>query len=67
MDKDIARDAHSDITVGNVTRDIHIHCDVTMNSDMAVCKYHGITMHNDVAINLFHYVLLCLFMLFYYG
>ncbi len=41
-----------------------------------ICTYHGITMHNDIAMasqcimNLFHYVLLCLFILFdyvYYG
>ncbi len=30
--------------VGNgVARDIH--CDVTMSNDIAMCSYHGITMH----------------------
>ncbi len=39
------------ITMGNdVARDIH--CDATMNV--------YITMHNDIAMNLFYYVLLCL-------
>ncbi len=38
---------HYDITVGN---------DNTMSSDIAMSTYHGITMHNDVAMNL----LLCI-------
>ncbi len=63
MGNEIARHAHCDITLGTgVTRDIH--CDVTMSNDVDMCTY-GITMHNDVAMNLFYYVLLCLFMLFY--
>ncbi len=65
MGNDIARDTHCDITMGNdVTRDNHY--DVTMSNDIAICTY-GITIHNDVAVNHFYYVLLCLFMLFYYG
>ncbi len=67
MGNGIARHAHCDITIGNdVTGNIH--CDVTMNNDIAMCIYHGITMHNGIDLNLyFYYVLLCLFMLFYYG
>ncbi len=51
----------------NVTRDFH--CHVTVSNDNAVYTYHDITMHNDVAMNIFYYVLLalCQFMLFYYG
>ncbi len=42
------------ITMGNnIARDIH--CDITVGNDIAVCTY-GITMHNDVAMNLFCYV-----------
>ncbi len=45
------------------------HCDVTMNNTVAMCTYHGITMHNDIAMNLFYYVFsaLCLIVLFYMG
>ncbi len=35
-----------------------IHCDVTMGSEVAMCTYHGMGMHNDVAMGLFFYVLL---------
>ncbi len=53
--KDIAREAHCEITMGN---DIYrnIHCDVTMSNDIAKCIYHVITICNDVAVNLFCYV-----------
>ncbi len=30
-------------------------CDVTM-SNVGMCTYHGITMHNDLAMDLFYYV-----------
>ncbi len=30
----------------------HIYCDVTMSNDIVMCTYHGITMHNDIAVNL---------------
>ncbi len=50
-DNDIVRDTHY-VTMGNdVTRDIL--CDVTMSKDIAMCTYHGITMHNGIAMNLF--------------
>ncbi len=66
MANDVTRDTHCDITMGNdVTREIH--CDITMSNDISVCTYLGNKMHNDVAMNLVSYVLLCLFMLFYYG
>ncbi len=46
-----------EIIIGNnVARDIH--CDVTMSNSIAICTYHGITMHNDVTMNLF--ILLCI-------
>ncbi len=63
MGNDIARDAHCEITMGNdVARCIH--CDVTLSND-AMCTYYGITMHNDVVMNLFYYVFsaLCLIMI----
>ncbi len=54
-DNDIIRDTYY-VTMGNdVTRDIL--CDVTMSKDIAMCTYHGITMHNGIAMNLFFYVL----------
>ncbi len=66
MGNDVTRDTHCDITMGNdVTKEIH--CDITMSNDISVCTYLGNKMHNDVAMNLVSYVLLCLFMLFYYG
>ncbi len=41
--------------IGNyVTRDIH--CDITMSNDIVMYTYDGITMHNDVAMNLFYYI-----------
>ncbi len=46
----VARDAHCDITTGDATRDIH--CDVTMINDFVMCTYHGMTMHNAVAMKL---------------
>ncbi len=53
MANDVTRNIHCDITVGNgVTRNIH--CDVTMSNNIAMCTY-GIIMHNDIAINVFHY------------
>ncbi len=63
MGNDISRDAHCEITVGNdIARDIH--CDVTMSNNVAMCTY-CITMDNDVAMNLFYYVVfaLCLIMI----
>ncbi len=65
MGNDIARDAYCDITIGN-SRNRDIHCDVTISNDVAVCTY-VIATHNNVDMNLFYYILLCLFMLFYYG
>ncbi len=46
-----------------------IYCDVTMSNDSTMCTYHGITMHNNIAMNLFYYVLsaIYLILLFYYG
>ncbi len=63
---DIARDTHCEIMMGNdVAKDIH--CDVIMSNDIAMCTctYHGITMHNAIAMNLFYYVFstLCLIMI----
>ncbi len=58
MDHDIAKDAPLWHQAGNdVTRDIH--CNITIVNDVAMCIYHGITMHNNIARNLFCYVLLC--------
>ncbi len=57
-----------DITMGNdVSRDVH--CNVTIINGVDMCIYHGITMHNDIAMNIFYYVFsaLCLIVLFYYG
>ncbi len=36
-----------------------------MSNDFAMCTYHGITMHNAVAMKLFYYVFtaLCLIMI----
>ncbi len=47
--------------VNAVARDIH--CDITMSSDIAMCTYHGITMHNDVAMNLFYYIFSALYLI----
>ncbi len=54
------------VTLQNVI--IYIHCDVIMSNGIAMCTYYGITMHIDVAMNLFYYVFLalCLYVLFYY-
>ncbi len=63
MANNVARDAHCEIIMGNdIAKDIH--CDVTMSNDIAMCTY-GITMHNDLAMNLFYYVFpaLCLMMI----
>ncbi len=62
MGHDVARDIHSDMGNGiasdahcenimghDVARDIH--CDVTMSNNVAMCTYHGITMHIDVPMN----------------
>ncbi len=40
-----------------------------MSSGIAMCTYHDITMHNDVAMKFFYYVFsaLCLIVLFCYG
>ncbi len=65
MGIDIARDFHCEITMGN-----DVHCDVTMSNGIDMCIYHGITMNNDITMNLFYYVFsaLCLIVLFYrYG
>ncbi len=47
----------------------NINCDVTMSNSIVMCTYHGITMHNDIAMNLFYYVFsaICLIVLFHYG
>ncbi len=48
--------------MGNeVARDIH--CDITMSNYLAICTYHGITMHNDVAMNLFYYLFSALYLI----
>ncbi len=50
--------------MGNdIARDIH--CDATMSNGFAMCTYHGITMQNDIAMNLFYYVFsaLCLILI----
>ncbi len=69
MCNDVDRDTNCDITMGDyVTGDIY--CDVTMRNDIAmwILLYHDVTtIHTDVAMNLFYYVLLCLSMLFYYA
>ncbi len=44
MGNDVARDAH---------------CDVTMFSGIAVCRYHAITMHKGIHMTICYYVLLC--------
>ncbi len=44
-------------TLGNVIAR-YIKCDVTMGNNIVICSYHCITMGNDVAANLFCYVLL---------
>ncbi len=41
---DIDRDVHCEITMGS---------DVTISNNVAMCTYHSITMHNDIAMNLF--------------
>ncbi len=41
-----------------------IYCDVTMNNDVALCTYHSITMHNNVAMNLFYYLFSALYIYF---
>ncbi len=57
MGNDVATNAHCNMTMGNsIARDIH--CNITMSNDIAMC-----IMHNDVAMNLFWYVLLCLLMI----
>ncbi len=33
-----------------------IHCDITMSNDAAMCTYDGITIQNDIAMNLYYYV-----------
>ncbi len=45
----------------DVTRNSHL--DVTMINNLTICTYHGITMHNDLVMNLFYYVLLCIFII----
>ncbi len=55
---DITMVTHYDITMGNnIFRDSH--CEITMGNivGVAMCTY-DITMHNDLTINLFYYVLL---------
>ncbi len=48
--------------MGNdVARDIH--CDVKTSNDVAMCTYHGITMHDDVAMNIFYYVFSALYII----
>ncbi len=46
-----------------------MYCDIPMSNIIAMCTYHGTTMHNDIVMNLFYYVFsaLCLIVLFYYG
>ncbi len=60
---DITMATHYDITMDNdVARDIH--CDTTMSNDIGMCT-NGITMHNNVTMNLSYYVFsaLCLIMI----
>ncbi len=46
------------ITMGKaIVRDIH--CDITMSNDVVMCTYHGITMHNYIAMNI-TFFLLCI-------
>ncbi len=40
--------------VNDIARDIH--CDVTVGNNVTKCTYNGVTMDNDVAINLFCYM-----------
>ncbi len=35
-----------------------VHCDVTMSNGITICTYHAITMHTDVAMIFFYWVLL---------
>ncbi len=81
---DVTMPTHYDITMGNgIARDAivktqwvmvnivsNIHCDVTISNNIMMCRstYCGITMHNDVAMNIFYLVFsaVCLIMLFYY-
>ncbi len=67
MTNDIGGDVHCEITMDNDIA-MKIHRDVTM-SNVAMCTYNGITMHNDITMNLFYYVFsaLCQIMLFYIG
>ncbi len=59
----LLRMPHCGTTVGNgIARDIG-HGDITMGNHIAMCTYHGITVHNDIAMNLFWYVLLCQIMI----
>ncbi len=44
------------ISGSDIARDIHY--DVIMVNEVAMCTYHGITMYNDITMNLFCYVLL---------
>ncbi len=56
MGQDVLGMLHCDITIRNVAKDIH--CDITIDNDVSICTYHRITMDNDVAMNLFCYLLL---------
>ncbi len=52
MGNDDANDTHCEIIMGNdVVKDIYI-CDFTMSNNISTCTYHGITIHNDIAMNL---------------
>ncbi len=68
MCNDIARDVYCDNTMGNdIAKDIP--CNITMSNDNdnsgCYVYINGITMHNDLAMNLFYYVfsVLCLIMI----
>ncbi len=46
MVNDVARDAHCEITKGNdVGRDIH--SDIILSNGIAMCTYHGTTIHKN--------------------
>ncbi len=65
---DITMATYYDIAmVNHIARDVH--CDITVGINVVKVIFHGITMHNDVAMN-FHYYICsarCPIGLFYYG
>ncbi len=57
---------HYEITIGNdVARNVH--CEIIMSYGIAVVICHDVTMHNDVAMTLIYYVLLCPIMIFLFS